>query len=177
MNQGISVATGDFIGLINADDWLVPNAINTIVESIKKHKNIDIFHGNINSINNSSIKVVKPTENLKDFFWKGMSYMHPTFYVKKEIYKKLNYDENYKLLSDYKFTMECFQKGFTFYHIDETLVNYTLGGASSVFFKRIQEGHTIRLALGFPHNLVYLSTVLRISITIASKIKNSFKNS
>jgi len=176
MNQGIAVATGDYIGLINADDWLEDNAVEVIVNNILINPDIDIFHANINFIIDGQSKISKPTKNLSRFFWRGMLYMHPTYYVKSHVYKKLKYDVKYKLLSDYKFTMECFNRKVSFFHIDKVLVNFTYGGASSVLIDRIVEGHKIRMELGFKPYKVYLSTMLRIALSLASIVKQQIKS-
>ncbi len=175
MNKGIEIATGDYIGLINADDWLQDNAIKDIADAIMKNNRIEIYHANMNHVRQNIIREIKPTKNLGDFFWKGMSYMHPTFYVKREVYEHVKFDIDYKILADYKFTMECLQQNYTFFWIDKILVNYSAGGASDVFWQRIREGHNIRLDLGYSPYKVYASSMLRISLTIASKIKNLLK--
>jgi len=172
MNQGINIATGDYIALLNADDWLEKDAVETVVNALISQGNIDILHANINYVKENKKILYKPKFGESRFFWHGMSYYHPTFFVNKEVYKKLKYDEKYKLLSDYKFTMQCLKNNFNFYHLDKPLVNFSADGASSAFWLRIKEGHNIRLELDYSIPLVYLSGTLRISKTIAGKIKN-----
>lgn len=171
MNQGIDIATGDYIALINADDWLEDNVIEKIVNILQCNEKIDILHGNINYIRNNESKLYKPKLDKKAFLWHGMSYFHPTFFVKKEVYNTIKYDETYKLLSDYKFTLECFNEGYCFYYFDEVIVNFSADGASSNFRTRILEGHNIRLENGYSRVLVYLSTLLRIFKTMLSYVK------
>ncbi len=170
MNKGIVKATGDIVGLINADDWYEKDTVAHIVKKSIKHKDIDIFHGNL-MYYSDDVKLFKPSFSFFNMFLKGMSLFHPTCFVRKEIYNNRKYDTNYKLVADYKFIFFMMIKEKKFLYIDETLSNMRAGGMGTVFWKRIVEGHNIRKDLGFNIILVYVSSVYRICITILSKVK------
>jgi glycosyltransferase involved in cell wall biosynthesis len=175
MNKGIKVATGDYIGLLNSDDWLELDAIEKIVNIIHNNKNVHIIHANVRYIKENSQKIYKPKLNKSAFLWHGMSYYHPTYYVKKEIYKKLLYDKKYKLVADYKFTLECFNRGYKFYYLDDVITNFSAGGAGTVFWNRIKEGHNIRKEYNYNIVAIYLSTVFRILKTYTGMLKSIIK--
>lgn len=42
-NNGMEQAKGEYIWFIDSDDWLLPNAINTIIEEIRNNAPIDVF--------------------------------------------------------------------------------------------------------------------------------------
>jgi glycosyltransferase involved in cell wall biosynthesis len=176
MNKGIKVAKGDYIGLLNSDDWLELNAIEKIVNTIQNNKDIDIIHANVRYIKKNSQKIYKPKLNKSAFLWHGMSYYHPTYYVRREVYKELLYDDKYKLLADYKFTLECFKRKYKFYYLDEVITNFSAGGVGTVFWDRIREGHNIRKEYGYNIFTIYLSTMFRIFKTLISIIKNKLNN-
>ena len=49
------------------------------------------------------------------------------------------------------------------------------GGAGTVFWKRIVEGHYIRRDLGFNIVIVYFTSLIRIILTLASSLKRLLK--
>ena len=57
-NKGIKMATGDFIGLINADDYLLPHAIANLI--LACHECTDVLYGNtIVNDEENELKLVK----------------------------------------------------------------------------------------------------------------------
>ena len=174
MNKGIDVASGEIIGLINADDWYEKDTINTVIKNYSGDKNFDIFHGNLNYINKSE-KIYKPNFSHRKMLLQGMSLYHPTCFVKRSIYEEEKFDTNYQLVADYKLIFSMMLKGKKFCYIDKVLTNMRAGGVGTVFWKRIVEGHNIRRDLGFNIVVVYFTSLIRIILTLASSLKRLLK--
>ena len=174
MNKGIDVASGEIIGLINADDWYEKDTINTVIKNYSGDKNFDIFHGNLNYINKSE-KIYKPNFSHRKMLLQGMSLYHPTCFVKRSIYEEEKFDVNYQLAADYKLIFSMMLKEKKFCYIDKVLANMRAGGAGTVFWKRIVEGHYIRRDLGFNIVVVYFTSLIRIILTLASSLKRLLK--
>ena len=47
INKGLSLCTGDLIGIVNSDDVLLPNAMETLVDYYKKNPKADLFFGSV----------------------------------------------------------------------------------------------------------------------------------
>lgn len=81
MNKGISLANGELIGILNADDFYLPDTIKKIIDADKLF-HTDIYYGDIQYVseNGKSISFAKP-----DIFkMKEMpAIFHPTCFVKK----------------------------------------------------------------------------------------------
>ena len=174
MNKGIDVASGEIMGLINADDWYEKDTINTVIKNYSGDKNFDIFHGNLNYINKSE-KIYKPNFSHRKMLLQGMSLYHPTCFVKRSIYEEEKFDVNYQLAADYKLIFSMMLKEKKFCYIDKVLANMRAGGAGTVFWKRIVEGHYIRRDLGFNIVVVYFTSLIRIILTLASSLKRLLK--
>jgi glycosyltransferase involved in cell wall biosynthesis len=175
MNIGINAAKGDIIALLNADDWYEEGAVSAVVDIFDKHGHVDIVHANIIEHKNDKSKMYRPNTSKARMFYQGMTYHHPTFFVRRKVYECLMYDTNYRIVSDYKFTMECLRDGFIFHHLDKGIVNLSYGGISSSFWVRIREGHQIRMDLGFNRLLVWYSTIFRFTVSLASALKNTLR--
>ena len=105
----------------------------------------------------------------------GMSLYHPTCFVKRSIYEEEKFDVNYQLAADYKLIFSMMLKEKKFCYIDKVLANMRAGGAGTVFWKRIVEGHYIRRDLGFNIVVVYFTSLIRIILTLASSLKRLLK--
>ena len=174
MNKGIDVASGEIMGLINADDWYEKDTIDMVIKKYSGDKNFDIFHGNLNYINKSE-KIYKPNFSHRKMLLQGMSLYHPTCFVKRSVYEEEKFDTNYQLVADYKLIFSMMLKGKKFCYIDKVLANMRAGGAGTVFWKRIVEGHYIRRDLGFNIVVVYFTSLIRIILTLASSLKRLLK--
>jgi len=170
MNLGIKKCTGDVVAILNSDDWYETNALERMTKYIQE-SDVDIAHSDINLYDKSGNdfeKRYKSSDNKSHLFWRGMTLNHPTFFVKRNVYERLLYDESFKLISDYLFVLESRKLGFKYGYVNEALVNMSSGGFSSLLKIRIIEGHRARIKAGYPRIQVYLSSLYRISISITS---------
>jgi glycosyltransferase involved in cell wall biosynthesis len=129
MNKGIRIASGEYIGILNADDWYEVDTLERVVYAISNNRDIDIFYGLIRFIkDNKEFRIECQNHN---FIFDKMI-PHPTCFIKKDTYKKLNYyDISYKVASDYDFLIRAKISNYKFYQITEVLTNFRIGGISS----------------------------------------------
>ena len=140
MNKGLQKATGELTGIINASDFYEPNAVEAVVSAYLQNRDAGIFYGNINMLNEngSFFKLKKPITNLENLS-KGMSLYHPALFAAKSVYEKYGlYDLQYKIASDFDFTIRCYLAGVKFIYIDSVISNFRKGGISS---KREKAAH------------------------------------
>lgn len=57
LNKGFSVATGRIFGVVNADDYLLPNALNVVANTFRYMQNIDILSGHTIVVNEVGQKI------------------------------------------------------------------------------------------------------------------------
>ena len=145
MNKGISVASGDIIGILNSDDFY-PNifVLNNIVESFKKH-NCDAVYGDLVYVKANNISKVtrywRSGEYSISKIKNGWMLPHPTFFVKKEIYERYgDYDTDLKSAADYEMILRLlYKQNICVYYIPMILVNMRVGGKSNrSFWNRIK---------------------------------------
>ena len=178
MNKGISFATGDLIGTLNADDRLHSNkSIEHIIKSYMPNQKDYIVHGNINMMFNDGSFITRLPKCKKiDLEIKGMRLYHPTFYVHKSIYEKIKYSTKYKIASDFMFTLKCFQKKVNFIHVNKVIVDFATEGISSNNnISLLIEGIKIRHELGVKYYKILISTIYRSTLFSLSYFKNFLK--
>lgn len=146
MNKGIMIAKGNFIHLLNSDDFYSSDKILSIYyEHIKKNKidNSSIVYAKMNLFhNNNFLKVMKPS---KSYLNKNMRMNHPTWFVPKSIYKRIgNYNTKYKIAADFDFALRCLKNNCKFSKIDFPTINFALGGLSEISKITVLESFKVR---------------------------------
>lgn len=181
MNKGVSLATGDVIGIINADDWYSHSALEIVETVLNKNPNISVVYSPIdNYINGKFINKFSPG-GLDNLVFKFVL-NHPSCFVKKSVYNKVGlFNINYSIAADYDFIFRVYSSGATFHYIPESLASYSLNGMSANLNNRLKllaeskkvaypfvKNHSSSLAL--KHSLFYIKWFLRELITLPIKL-------
>lgn len=137
MNKGISLATGDVIGILNADDYLENEyVISKIAETFSK-KNTDIVYGDLNYVNRyDTSKIVRKWRSKvfnKKLLDGGWMPAHPTFYARKELFSRYgNYRLIYGSAADYELMLRfMYRNTASASYLNEVIVNMRIGGVSN----------------------------------------------
>jgi glycosyltransferase involved in cell wall biosynthesis len=135
-NKGIALAQGEWIGMINADDWYAPNAVELMLANVSADD--DVCCGNIRLIGKNGFERDKRSKvGWLNF---GMYIMHPTCFVRKRVYRAAGqYDINLKIAMDFDMFLRIKRKGFTFKYIDETIAFMRTDGVSNDTVKMHRE--------------------------------------
>lgn len=125
-NKGISLCTGDIIGIINADDWYSVDAFEKVAQCKKQPA---VICGNVQYWDEYKKNYIYTT-NISGLP-REMTVNHPAVFVNKNIYKEFgSFDQNYKYAMDYEMLLRFYKKGIKFVEIDSVLANMRLGGIS-----------------------------------------------
>jgi glycosyltransferase involved in cell wall biosynthesis len=135
MNKGIALASGDVIGMLNADDFFADNDIITVVSNAFKHNNPDIVYGDLDYIkpDGSTFRKWRSGTYKKGMFNMGWMPPHPTFYCRKAAFDKLgNYSLDYGTAADYELMLRFIHLNqLPVYYIARVLVKMSVGGVSN----------------------------------------------
>ena len=149
MNKGVQRAFGTIIGIVNSDDWLESDALETVENNFVNNGNDlnTIYCGGINFHRiDGSIK--RWDANVKTFKRQAPLYVmsgirHPATFVPRQIYEKMGlFNDQMKLSADQDFILRCYYGGAKFLEIPNILSNMSEGGIStdeSEKSKRISE--------------------------------------
>lgn len=148
MNKGINMASGDFVALLNSDDYYEPDALENIVKSIPVNfKNqMLVIYGMVRYIENGAESMVL-IKNHKCLPERMM--MHPACFLSRDIYKIYQYDINYKSAADYDLFLKLYQNpNIIFIPVYKIMTNFRLGGMSSSVVSYL-ETNDIRYKYGY----------------------------
>lgn len=132
MNKGIKVANGEYLLFLNSGDKLFNNdSLLNILPYLEKE---DIVYGNLEfiDINNENFYGKYPETISFHFLFTG-SLPHPASFIKKTAFDKVGfYDENLKIVSDWKWFIIAFTRfSLTWKQIPIIVSKFYLDGISS----------------------------------------------
>lgn len=140
INKGISISTGDIVGILNSDDIFSNQNIISVVANVFIEKpQLDSIIGNIAFINNKKkiIRIYNSKNWMPNKFAYGFMPPHPSFYCKRELFHKLGgYKKNYKIAADYELLIRFLKiNQISYYQLNTIMVLMNLGGVSTNGFK------------------------------------------
>ena len=138
MNKGIKLATGEIIGILNSDDFYANENVIKIVAEAMSDKNADVCWGDLVYVDkNDQNKIIRFWESSpyqEGKFRRGWMPPHPTFFVRKEIYRKYGFfNLNFKIAADYELMLRFLEKyEARSCYVPEILVKMRSGGKSNI---------------------------------------------
>ena len=145
MNKGIQRATGDIIGILNADDQYCDQLVIRNVADAFSQEDIDVCYGDLLYTNDTG-KVVRRWRagvNKRRKWYTGWAPPHPTFFVRKKVYEQFGtFDLGYPIAADYELMLRLiFIHKINVKYIRKTLVNMAPGGNSNRSLSAIVRGN------------------------------------
>lgn len=143
INKGISLSSGDIIGILNSDDMFWDDRIiEVIAKSFSQSKTIDAIYGDLVYVDVNDVNKITRywkagifKENKLYFGWMPP---HPTFYMRREALRKVGYYRNdLGTAADYEFILRSLLKyKLIISYIPKILVKMRRGGASNGSFQK-----------------------------------------
>lgn len=163
MNKGVQIASGDIIGIVNSDDWLEPDALKFVSETIE-HEGLNykmplLITGWINyHYQDGKSMVMKSNRERYEYYAKRlrMGLNHPATFVSKATYETIGlFDDYYKLFADADFIVRCYRANVPVSFVEKVLSNMSDGGASSTVSKKAFQDSWYRIEKYYSSNLLY----------------------
>jgi len=135
MNKGITLATGDLIGILNSDDIYAEKGVIGYVASCFSNNAVATCYGDLVYIKgNDAEKYVrswKAGDYSRDKFIKGWMPPHPTFFVRRHVYEQHGlFNLNFPLAADYELMLRFLYKyNVSTAYLPKVLVKMRTGGS------------------------------------------------
>lgn len=141
MNKGATLASGEWILMLNAGDVFFSSSV---LQNIFENKNYseDVIYGNtIVSVKDSFYKKydARDIKQIK----KNMPFCHQSVFVRADVLKKYLFNERYKLAADYDFFLKLYLEGKKFCKVDEFVSIYDGSGVSETNFLLLKREYYI----------------------------------
>ncbi len=171
-NKGIAMATGDLVGIINADDELMVNA-NEILSQYYSETQADVYYGNCIWVDSEhKIEYIsKPHSHNLSMLVYNMILIHPSTFVRKDTYEKYGtFNTTYKYCMDKEFLYRLYKHGAKFLYIDKELTKFKAGGVSDKHTNAVFiEGRHMALEYGKPWIVVMAVEIKKRTKTYKTK--------
>lgn len=135
-NKGIRYATGEIIGIINSDDLLLPNALNTIAANYDSE--VGVYRGNTIIWNDETdTKIIaKPTMKFSIYSLKKCIVCHQSTFVSKKAYEMVGtFKESFKYMMDVDLLLRLYNAKIPFKYVDADLAMFRMGGVTGSSYK------------------------------------------
>ncbi len=147
MNRGIARATGEVVGLLNADDVYAHPGVLARVAEVFEDPAVDACHGDLVYVDQHDTGKVRRYWRSREYepglFERGWMPAHPTFYVRRAVYRRLGlYNLRLKYQADFELTARYMaMHGIRTRHIPEILVRMRTGGTTNRSIGNILRGN------------------------------------
>lgn len=153
LNKGISMATGDVIGILHSDDFYTSNTvIEKVVQTLSENNSdavyADLYYVDKNNTDNIFRKW-KSGNYKHGMFVSGWMPPHPTFFAKRSCYQSFgSFNLNLVSAADYELMLRFIHKHkIKLAYLPEFIIKMRVGGKSNVSLKnRIRANNEDRKA-------------------------------
>jgi glycosyltransferase involved in cell wall biosynthesis len=153
MNKGIGLASGDYIAMLNSDDWYELNTCAMVAKSIQQNS-ADVFYGMMRIYDD---KIFQYVYGYSINMISKKMIAHPSCFISQNVYSTTRYNTLYKSAADYDLIIRLFIANCKFFFIENVLVNFRMSGMSSSITGQ-KESNTIRKKYNY---ISFFSCVLR----------------
>lgn len=175
MNKGIALCTGEWIGMINADDHYPADAAATAVEAGANDKSVNIVHGDIIIEYPNGTQKVKHAK-LSGFllkYWE-MVLNHPSFFVRRSYYNDHPFNINLRVGGDHHWTLRAWlENPSMFTYVPRPLAYFSVGGASGTISlsRSLKEGDAVSRDLGLGAGHRFIGRCLKTALYFPARAK------
>ena len=178
MNNGIAVAKGQVVGIINSDDSYERGAFLAVKGSCRRNPKAAVYYGFLRMLyKGRELSVVR--YNFDTFLLdlnSGVfsSCQHPSCFVQRWVYEKIgSFDTQFTIAADYDFLVRVAKAGLHFETVDAVLANFARGGVSDQMsdHTRFEQRYRIWLKNGLVGDGEYLRLMRQTRYTYLKELK------
>lgn len=137
INKGIKLATGDIIGILNADDYYANDYVLSDVVKCFEAKNIDAVFGDVEYFDAEnqakSTRIYRSSGFHPKSLFRGIMPAHPALFLRKSVYERFGlFNSKYKIAGDFDLVARIFKANdLSYAYMPQTMTRMQNGGIST----------------------------------------------
>ncbi|MCM8804625.1 MAG: glycosyltransferase [Candidatus Omnitrophica bacterium] len=180
LNKGLKMIEGDYVGILNSDDFYYKGCFKKILDAFESYPDVDAVYGKTIFVDEMKnfMGIHKGKKDLKfEDFHLGDPITQPSVFIKKSVFNRVGlFDENFKFSYDHEFFIRSLKKGIKFFYIPEFVVFFRVRKdalSSGRYMDAFVETLTVQLKyFGFDRWIIY--NLGLFSYIYAKKTEKSF---
>lgn len=152
MNKGLALASGDYILVLNSDDWYDTDAVQSLLDA-QLVGDVDFVSGRARNVNAAGAA----TGDIRPMPWDAsirlrMPLRHETMLVSRQLYDSVGkYDTDYRIIADFKFTLQLYERGCRHRQVPRALMSFSTTGVSSTAIQKLTVERAKLMREQFPY--------------------------
>lgn len=151
MNKGLELAQGDYILILNSDDWYSPHCVETLVAA-KFESGADFVSGMANYVDGRGNFIrCQPSFPYDDGVYFRMPLRHETMLVSRDLYERFGpYDTRYFINADRDLTTRMYADGVSHFEAPKPVMFFRDTGVSSTNMGKLYGERERMVSRNFP---------------------------
>lgn len=166
-NKGIALTAGEFIALVNADDWIAPTHIETSISHLKM-TGADFSYGNLTvhgTSGDSKYAIIGDTHYRRRLRHAMPAVNHPTMVARRTLYVQNGlFDLQYRIAMDYEWLLRNDFRGAVGSYCSDVMGHMGAAGVSQRLIREsLLEVRKASTYYGHPESLARIRYYIRLS--------------
>jgi len=129
-NKGIELSTGEIVGILNADDWYQPEAVEEVVSAFEEYPEADVVCGSVAFWDGTQRLWSEPSQ--PERLPIAMSVQHPATFVRRRRFEASGaFRTDFRCAMDYDLLLRFHFQEASFLAIPAELTSMQIGGLSN----------------------------------------------
>lgn len=140
VNKGIKLATGQWIGWQNSDDFYLPNALNEFYHALIRYPDYRVFYGNAIHVDGCGVEIkrwyyTRPSKFIHRYA--ALTLYHGAAFLRRDVFTKVGLlDERLHFAMDHEFYWRLLGVGIAMKHVSSFWGVFRHHGASKSSLKQ-----------------------------------------
>ena len=174
MNKGVAQVHGDYCMFLNSGDSFYHDSVLNHIQELGC--DVDIIVGKVVSKNGHSQLFLPPSREISLYYLFSGTVPHQGAFIRTDLLRRIPYDENLKIVSDWKFFLEAIVlNNCTVRYVDECIAKFDTTGVSTSNPDKMWKEKELVLSELFPPRVLVDYQQMKASECLTQKLTSQLR--